>query len=164
MDEFCGKDKCIIDPNVLFYDGARSVLYGRYIEISQPRSPNFAASFKISGGLVLSWWNTMNFLLISSGRFFFRLRALILSVDDSKVYTQSLDEAGATHRGRLLFNIGKSFRGVNPGLVTICWASSCLHHNLFSTLLSYLIHMSSFAAISFERIRFRFVSAKNPRY
>lgn len=36
-----------------------------------------------------------------------------------------------------------TFRGVNPGFGTVCVASPFLYHDLFRTLLSYLIHFSS---------------------
>jgi len=85
---------------------------------------------------------------------------------------QSFDRAAAARSEWFLSNPTThthihsiTFLGVNPGFAAVCGFSPCFDHDLFCTLLSYVIHFSSPVMSRFKKmIRFRSVLAMTRRW
>jgi len=112
---------------------------------------------------MLSWWKTTSFLLINSGCFLSILigfLSIIFPVFDSRGLNQLFDRAAAACSEWFLFNPilhSITFLSINCGFATVCRALY-FDHDLFRTLLSYVIHFSSPVMSRFKNgsISFRF--------
>jgi len=78
---------------------------------------------------------------------FFRLLGVNFPIVDSGGKNQLFDRAAAVHSERFFSNPTHThsitFLGANPGFATVCGALPCFDHDLFHTLLSYMIHFLS---------------------
>ena len=103
--------------------------------------------------LALSWWKTTPYLLINSNGFFlitcfnriscwhYRVELMVWPGSRSSWWT-------IPFQSHQTFNI--TFLDVNTGFATVCEASPSFDHDLFRTLLSYVIHFSSPVIIRFK--------------